>query len=233
MDMRQFTFFPAFIFSMLMLVSSTSHASIVITGTRVVYPAEAREVSVKLNNTGKNPVLVQSWIDTGDVKATPEKINAPFTITPPINRVDPGKGQTLRVAALPANLPSDRESLFWLNVLEVPANKPEITNENYLKMAFRTRIKLFYRPEGLSGNATQAAESLIWKASGTGISIENPSPYFVSLVTVSANGKKVEADLIEPRASVNISLPASSGSKIDASYVNDYGAVMPLTAVLK
>lgn len=56
-----------------------SQASIVVSGTRVVYPGNEREITVKLSNTGKTPVLVQSWIDKGDVEARPEKIQVPFT----------------------------------------------------------------------------------------------------------------------------------------------------------
>ncbi len=45
----------------------------------------------------------------------------------------------------------DRESVFWFNVLEVPP-KPDAakaTNQSLLQLAFRTRIKLFYRPKGI------------------------------------------------------------------------------------
>ncbi|WP_230472936.1 fimbrial biogenesis chaperone [Enterobacillus tribolii] len=217
-----------------MLVSVAASASVVITGTRVIYPSDSREVSVKLSNVGKSPVLIQSWIDTGDIDATPEKIDVPFTITPPINRVDPDKGQTLRIGALPAELPSDQESLFWLNVLEIPAIKQQsVTTENYLKMAFRTRIKMFYRPKGLPESPAQAADSLIWKASGAEVRVENPSPYFVSLVTATANGTTVEADMIAPKSTITLKLRAAPGAKIDASYVNDFGAIVPLSAVLK
>ncbi len=50
-------------------------------------------------------------------------------------------------------LPKDRESVFWFNVLEVPP-KPDaatVANQSLLQLAFRTRIKLFYRPEALKG----------------------------------------------------------------------------------
>ncbi|WP_251677901.1 fimbria/pilus periplasmic chaperone [Escherichia coli] len=64
-------------------------------------------------------------------------------LPPPINRVDPGKGQTLRVTFTDLPLPTDRESVFWLNVLEIPTRYEPKSNDNYLQVAFRTRIKLF------------------------------------------------------------------------------------------
>lgn len=127
------------------LVIGQAQASIVITGTRVVYDAAQREVTVKLNNDGQSPMLVQSWIDEGNLQATPDTSAAPFVLTPPIARIDPNKGQALRVRFTGQKaLPQDRESLFWLNVLEVPPSSAE--GQNRLKIAFRSRVKFFYRP---------------------------------------------------------------------------------------
>lgn len=61
-------------------------------------------------------------------------------------------------------LPKDRESVFWFNVLEVPP-KPDaatVANQSLLQLAFRTRIKLFYRPEALKGNPSEAPLALKW-----------------------------------------------------------------------
>ncbi|EIX2933804.1 fimbria/pilus periplasmic chaperone, partial [Salmonella enterica] len=38
-----------------------AHAGIVIYGTRVIYPAEKKEVVVQLVNQGEQASLVQSW----------------------------------------------------------------------------------------------------------------------------------------------------------------------------
>ena len=81
----------------LVLLSAPVKASIVITGTRVIYSQGERSVSVKLNNNGKSPVLIQSWVDDGVMSKSPDTSTAPFIVTPPINRVDPGKGQTLQI----------------------------------------------------------------------------------------------------------------------------------------
>ena len=55
-----------------------------------------------------------------DVHSTPESVDAPFLITPPLFRMDAQKEQSLRIVYTHDQLPADRESLFWLNVLEVP-----------------------------------------------------------------------------------------------------------------
>ncbi|SQI40047.1 Chaperone protein focC precursor [Leminorella richardii] len=66
------------------VLTAPAMAGIVITGTRVIYPAGEREVTVKIDNRGDKPVLAQSWVDDGDANATPETAKAPFTITPPL-----------------------------------------------------------------------------------------------------------------------------------------------------
>ena len=113
-----------------MLLSAPVKASIVITGTRVIYSQGERSVSVKLNNNGKSPVLIQSWVDDGVMSKSPDTSTAPFIVTPPINRVDPGKGQTLQISFTGKHLPSDKESVFWLNVLEVPARNSAKKDNN-------------------------------------------------------------------------------------------------------
>ena len=40
-------------------------------GTRVVYPLENREVTVKLDNDRREPSLVQVWMDNGNADAKP------------------------------------------------------------------------------------------------------------------------------------------------------------------
>lgn len=215
------------------LFSVNSLASVVIGGTRVIYPSDAKEVSVKVSNGGSSPVLLQSWIDNGDANAKPSAIKVPFVLTPPMNRVEPGKGQTLRISHTGGALPMDKESVFWLNVLEVPAKNQANSTENRLQMAFRSRIKLFYRPAGLEGNANDAAKALTWSSQGNRVQTTNPTPYYVSLVNLSVNGKKLDHAMVAPRSTMTLDLAGNAGNKISGSFVNDYGAVNALEAVIK
>ncbi|CAI2033566.1 Chaperone protein focC precursor [Serratia fonticola] len=220
-------------FAAIALFSSSSLASVVLSGTRVIYPSDAKEVSVKINNVGPSPVLLQSWIDNGDPNAKPAAIKVPFVLTPPMNRVEQGKGQTLRISYAGGSLPMDKESVFWLNVLEVPAKSEAKTNENRLQMAFRTRIKLFYRPAGLQGNANDAYKTVTWNTQGGKVQATNPTPFYVNFVNLSVNGKKLDNAMVAPRSSMVLNLAGNGGNKISGSVVNDYGAVKAFDAVIK
>lgn len=213
-------------------------ANIMLNGTRVIYPASEKEVTVKITNNDKTAVLVQNWVDTGDVNATPETINAPFILTPPMNRIDPGKGQTMRLTYTGSHEAQDKETLFFLNVLEIPPIRKDVANPNQVQVAFRTRIKMFYRPDGLKPDAKTAAESIKWVAHDGKLQAVNDSPYYVTLVQVRVNNNKALADMVAPHGTMDVSfkngkVAASHGDKVSYDYINDWGAVKSAETALQ
>lgn len=230
------------------LFGARSEASVVIGGTRVVYPAQDKEVTIKLTNEGKNPALVQVWLDDGDEKSTPDTAKVPFTVAPPIFRMDPDKGQAVRVMYTQEALPKDKESLFWVNVLEVPPKAAGSDERNLLQFAFRTRIKLFFRPAGLAGDVASATDKLVWKmvpsdgGKGMALQVTNPSPFHVSFAHVGINvGGQAKGDngggMVAPGATATFPLKDVSARpagevKADFTIINDYGALNPLQAPL-
>ncbi|CAJ0793674.1 fimbrial biogenesis chaperone [Ralstonia holmesii] len=223
------------------LLSASAHANVVISGTRVIYPAEQREVSVKLTNEGDRPALMQAWIDSGNANESPEESAAPFMLTPPLARVEPGKGQTLRLVYLKEPLPVDRESVFYLNVLDIPPSARPGDEHNQLQVAFRTRIKIFFRPSGLHGDPDSAAEQLTWKlireSSGAyTLECQNTSPYHVSLTEVRLqHGGQTEeggVGMVAPNATFRFALKGlatlpTGPLELHYTSMNDYGAGVP------
>ncbi|MGE1899315.1 fimbria/pilus periplasmic chaperone [Escherichia coli] len=171
-----------FIFTV--LLSLPSYGSVVIMGTRVIYPAEQKSINVRLNNGDSTPSLIQAWLDTGDPSSPPDSVRVPFIITPPVFRVEPLSGQTMRIMYTGEKLPADRESLFWLNVLDIPA-KPSFAGKsekaqgyNYLQFAVRSRIKFFFRPDGLPFSPDDAYKKVTWQLTGGDtLQASNPTPY--------------------------------------------------------
>ncbi|WP_445116313.1 fimbrial biogenesis chaperone [Acinetobacter sp. WZC-1] len=213
---------------------SCANAEIIIHGTRVIYPSDAREVTMQVSNNGNKPALVQAWIDEGEAKSTPDQSKAPFMITPPISRVDAKKGQSLRISALPqtSGLSKTQETLYWLNVLDIPP-KPTAKNkddvpENFLQLAIRSRIKFFYRPAGLK-DVSLAPEKLQWSSQGAVLTIKNPTPFHVTLTSIMQDnaGKRVdilsEGLMLKPFSEEKVSLKTSGTAKMTFTAINDYG----------
>lgn len=231
----------AFCIATCMTFSAPALADIVISGTRVIYKSDQKSVNVRLENKGNNPLLVQSWLDTGDDNAEPGSISVPFTGNSPVSRIDAKRGQTIKLmytASTP--LPKDKESVFWFNVLEVPP-KPDaekVADQSLLQLAFRTRIKLFYRPEGLSGNPSEAPLALKWSwaAAGgqTALRVSNPTPYHVSFSSgdLEANGKRYPLDMkmVAPFSDDVIKVNGISGktasAKVHFYAINDFGGAI-------
>lgn len=211
-----------------------STANVIISGTRVIYVENEKEMTVKLTNEGNFPVLIQSWIDGGEINASPENVNVPFVITPPVVRIEADQAQTLRLSYTASKeLPKDRESVYWLNILEIPPSSKTLT-ANQLQIAYRSRIKLFYRP--LSINETkkviEAAESLIFVKNKNGVDVYNHSPYYISLVSfnIGNNTKAIDGEMISPFSHLSfktdkISAINQGNNTIIYNYVNDWGAL--------
>ncbi|VVP32062.1 putative fimbrial chaperone YadV [Pseudomonas fluorescens] len=173
-------------------IDQPAWAGVVITGTRLVYPEGKNEISVKLNNNGKHPALVQVWVDEGNRDVGPADTKAPFVLSPPVFRIEPDKGQTVRIISTGAEWPKGKESIFWFNLLEVPPQVGSEQGTSHLQMAFRTRIKLFFRPLSLSVGAHTAAEQLEWNVVNRGndavLNALNPTGYYITLMTVNVVG---------------------------------------------
>jgi chaperone protein EcpD len=231
-----------------MLWSGLADAGIVITGSRVVYPAKEREVSIKMTNNAAEPSLVQAWVDRGDSSLTADKADGPFLITPPISRVEPKKGQTLRLVYTGDGAASKKqETVFWLNVLDVPP-MPKDKAANFMQVAVRSRLKIFYRPDGLPGSQAQAAEQLKWTVLETGhgyaLRARNDAAFHVSLsaVTLSTNGRKFEVKpedvrMVAPGGFVELPVPGLAnapgpGTEVNYQWVNDWGSAEKQTARL-
>lgn len=75
--------------------SPITQADIVINGTRIIYKESDKKITARLENKGSRPLLVQSWLDTGDDNVDPALIKVPFNATPPVSRIDPKKAKPL------------------------------------------------------------------------------------------------------------------------------------------
>lgn len=212
------------------LFCATAQAGIVINTTRLIYPAQDKEVSFGVHNTGAGEILVQSWLEPGAGQT--DSAPLPFIITPALARL-PGDGkQLLRVIYAGVDMPRDRESVLWLNVQEIP----QAAADNALQLAIRQRIKLFFRPAGLVGEPAQAPEQLRWKwGADNKLQVENPGPFHVSMVVIAAQqgANQVlskDSQMIAPGQTLQFALNAlANNAELALSFIsiNDFGGQVP------
>lgn len=215
---------------------ATVQAEIVIDRTRLIYPATARGVTLNLRNEADSPRLVRVWIDEGDPQAAPELSDVPFTVTPPILRMDAGKAHALRVIyhPVPRHTMADlQEAVYWLNVLGI---RPTDAASHQLQLAFRTRIKLFLRPNPLPGRVEDSVAALQWQLSDDRpvLRVRNPSAFHVTLssVVLSLDGVEYHHEnppMLAPRSTVELMMtrwvvPWRGTPTLRFTTLDDYGA---------
>ena len=212
-----------------LLLAGVAHAGILIDATRVIYPAGKREVTLALTSKAADPRLIQTWIDSGEEDTPPEAISAPFIIIPPIFRLNPNQGQSLRIIHTGGALPQDRESVFWLNVLEIPP-KPDARSD-HIQLTVRSRLKIFYRPAGLPGSPNEAVKQLRWRRVNNALECENPSAFNVSfnhvgLKSADASGSDRQSGMCPARGKRTFVLPVTPVSnRVFFTTIDDHGGL--------
>jgi P pilus assembly chaperone PapD len=208
-----------------------AHADISLSATRVVFDGKNKEQSVVVRNGGTQEVMLQSWLDASKEASEDD---TPFVVTPPLAKLQGGKQQLLRILYSGEGAAADRESVYWLNAQEIPLAANE---QNTLQIAVRQRIKVFYRPAGLPGKASEAPTELQWHVvrsqTGQTLQVTNPTVYHVSYIGLEVTGSGqtqalVKGDMVSPGETRSYPLrqPSSSATGLSVSYqaINDYGA---------
>lgn len=216
-----------------LLMAGTAQAAVQLSSTRAIMNETDRNVSVYARNMSAEPFVVQAWIDGDD-----EEMETPFFISPPLSRFDGNAERSLNITRVGEDdLPKDRESYYWINVLEIPQKTD--SDENSLMLATRTRIKLFYRPNDIQ-KLPRGAELLKWSMVRDGgqcqLVIENTSAYNINFASIDMTGESSEfgrALIAKPLETTQVPLghcPVGAVS-ITPHVVNDYGVVESWSAV--
>lgn len=208
---------------------NNAKAAIGLDRTRVIFDGSKDAVSMSItNNNTQLPYLAHGWIENEQGN----KITTPLTVLPPVQRLEPGKQSQVKVQALPAAkfLPQDRESVYYFNLREIP---PRTDKANTLQIALQTRIKLFYRPTAIVPSQQQLSnpwqQKLTLTRVGDQYQVNNPTPYYITLVDARSSKDAKTAEgfeplMVPPRGSLALAPSAKAlGVTPYVTYVNDYG----------
>ncbi|WP_053074504.1 molecular chaperone [Chromobacterium sp. LK1] len=206
---------------LLCLLCGSSWAGLMAESTRVVFAGGSAEQSLQLINLNRYPVLVQAWVDDGRLDSGPDTLGAEAAVMPmpPIFRLNPDGQISLRLIATGTPLPVDRESLFWLNLYEIPPARMDLpAAARTLTVTLRTQMKVLMRPAGLRAALEDLPRWLRFavtrEPSGAQLRIDNPSPYFASFRALELRcaglpALALAADMAPPLAALSLPLPAS------------------------
>lgn len=226
-----------------LLWSSVGFANVVITGTRIIYPAQNKEVGIELTNADSTPALLQAWV-TGEDGDSARPV--PFVLTPPVFRLDGNKKQTLRLIYTHEKLPQDKESLFYFHLLDIPPMPTgDEKAQNYLQISLLSKLKLFFRPNNLKPAIEKAPQALTVALNGKDLTINNPTPYYMTISEVALLHDKDDSSplfettstpMIAPFDKAVISIDTGDISQAKMArleIINDYGGRVQVPLILK
>ncbi|SFO52012.1 P pilus assembly protein, chaperone PapD [Candidatus Pantoea varia] len=217
--------------SVLILSTDTASAVVNSTQSRLVFNEDSMAESLTLVNSIRSPALVQMWTDDNDPLSPPDRISTPLIVVPPLFKLAPAESRNLRVMLLSREgMPKDRERVYWLNIYQIPPNtQKETAQEKKVILPLRIRLKVFVRPIGLKEPEENNGEKLRFTlrqkdAQNSVLTVNNPTPYYMNLGTISLMDKNLKAEMIAPFSSTSI--PATNvgtNPALSWTVIDDYG----------
>jgi P pilus assembly chaperone PapD len=206
------------IISMVQTADAAEAGGVTVNGTRLIYDGNKKEAFIDVSSSDNQPYLVQSWAEDESGG------RAPFIVTPPLFRLDANQKSIVRVVHNGTPLPTNQESLYWLNIKTIPSLN-DATATNTLQIAVKSRLKLIYRPKGLEGSPEESATKLSWLQNGNQLTVKNPTPFYFNFNEIRVDGKKVnDATFVPPMGVATFTAPSGSRGKVTWKIINDYGA---------
>lgn len=207
--------------SLLFCTSFLTFSGVEIGGTRVVYNGDKSQTVITINNPDPEPYLIQSWVDKTLEKSGEDST---FITTPPLFRLEPHSDNVIRIIKAGDISAHDRESLYWLNIKIIPASTK--SQENQLHLTFKTRMKLFYRPEGLKGDVLTAIKSVKFSNRAGKLSVSNDTPWYVSFHSITAGRRLIEKPVtLAPFSTLDLGENVQHGDEVKWTAITDYGGI--------
>lgn len=151
----------------------SASAALSVDQSRYIFEGNKDAISIVVENADKQTYGGQTWIE--NIKETDTRPT--FVVTPPFFKVAGNSKQVLRVIKALDEMPEDKESIYWINLQEIPpANK-----DGGLSIALRTKVKLLYRPESLMAGRKEAEKGLSLETIDGKTTLVNTTPYIFAI----------------------------------------------------
>ncbi|PSV27801.1 fimbria/pilus periplasmic chaperone [Photobacterium sp. GB-56] len=212
----------------ILFYSSNSFAALQLNATRYIVNEGDKSVEIKIENIADKTYAAQIWIENENKKDK----NVNFIPMPNFFKFNKGETQVVRLLNTHKSSSLNNESLYWLNLQEIPP--VDKSKKSRITLALKTRVKLIYRPKVLLGKRANAEKLLSIVKSNGNIKITNPTPFYLAVVNVKFNGKEIKLNnemkqqlgVFPPESSVFIKNNyVATISKFEFDAINDYGTV--------
>ncbi len=204
-----------------LMMSQAASASLSTDQTRYIFQGNKESLTITVKNNDRERTFGgQAWVDNIVEKDT----RPTFVVTPSFFKVKANGQQTLRVIMASDHLPQDKESVYWLNLQDIP---PALKGSG-LAIALRTKLKLFYRPASLTEGRKGAEEGISLQTRPDGKTLlVNTTPYIYAIGgLLDANGKTISVDS-DATQKLLMFMPgdevAVKGNVAKVNSLNDYG----------
>ncbi|WP_172427858.1 fimbria/pilus periplasmic chaperone [Vibrio mediterranei] len=204
------------------LFTNEAIASLALDATRYIYKGDGQFISATVDNRSKEDYGAQIWVEN----IVENDTRPSFIATPSFFKINKGRTQVFRIMKVSDHMPNDKESIYWLNLQEIPpAGKG-----SGLAIAIRTRVKLIYRPEAIAEGRLGAEKNLTVEHLPGEQWLVNTTPYIFTIASVqNAKGEAIELSkeansglkMFKPGDRINV-----TGNQIHSvSALNDFGSV--------
>lgn len=232
------------LFFLVFLIPFSACAGISLNATRVVFSEnkshQGTGVGVTSSTSSASPYLVKARVVSSPDGADTD---TPFVVSPSLFRLEPGTTNQLRIMQHRGGLPKDRESVYYLQVIAQAAGKNNDADAQQIVggaviVSSSTVIKLFYRPSGLAVSPQNAMAGLQFSRKGQQLYVYNPSPYFITLSSLSAGGQAVplsaakQNTMLAPFSGLTYAVNPPAGP-VTWKAINDYGGTEVFSGELR
>lgn len=226
-------------------VADSIQSGITLHSLRVIYPESAKKgVTISLTNNTDQVYLMQSWMRSlnfseGQIPAEVEGTDntastLPFIITPPLKRVDVGEKLTLLIRKASNDLPTDRESVFFISIKAIPSI-PDNTGltGNQMIVTIVNNIKIFYRPMTLPvGGIKDANKLLRFSRQGDQLVASNPTPFYLTFSNLTVGGYTVPPselrNMVPPKGQQDYFLPKTVHGDVQWKLLDEHSEPTPI-----
>lgn len=194
--------------------------------SRVIYSQKDKGQIVQVRNDTDSPILVQTSI----LQEIEGNSVSNFIVTPPLFKVENRSEFSTRIVANDVTkLPNDRESIFYFKARAIPSSKKdEKDKKDKPSLVFVTAfiIKLIYRPESIKEPSNKDYENISLAKHAGKWQFENKTPYYITVVGLSIDGKvKKESLLLKPFSNHILNESINNISDVSWYYLNDFGVM--------